>query len=142
MLSTNFPTFVIVNKLLAILLSTVITLQSVNINIVDILNIGEFIEHAQEHKEEFGDNFFQFVAKHYGIEKAHHASHQDHQSSHENLPFQQSCHFSFVFVLELNSTSSFFLNEFPTQNKQTLFHYKTPNSNLFVSGIFQPPRLA
>lgn len=130
------------NKLLAILLSLVITLQSVNINIADVLNIGEFIEHAQEHKEEFGDNFFQFVAKHYGLEKAQHAGHEDHQSSHENLPFQQNFQLSFMFVLDLNSTSISYLKDFPSQNKQPIFFYNTPSSNLFVSGIFQPPRLA
>lgn len=130
------------NKLLAILLSLVITLQSVNINIADVLNIGEFIEHAQEHKEEFGDNFFQFVAKHYGLEKAQHAGHEDHQSSHENLPFQQNFQLSFMFVLDLNSTSFAHLKDFPSQNKQPVFFYNTPSSNLFVSGIFQPPRLA
>ncbi|MGF1555974.1 hypothetical protein [Paucihalobacter sp.] len=130
------------SKLLAILLSTVITLQSVNINIADVLNIGELIEHAQEHKEEFGDNFFQFIAKHYGIEKALHAGHEDHQSSHENLPFQQNFQLSFVFVLDLNSTSFSYLKDFPLQNQQSLFFYNTPSSNVFVSGIFQPPRLA
>lgn len=130
------------NKFFAIVLSTVITLQSVNINVADALNIGELIEHVKEHKEEFGDNFFQFVAKHYGIEKAQHAGHEDHQSSHENLPFQQNFQLSFVFVLDLNSTPISYLKDFPSQNNQSEFYYKTPSSNLFVSGIFQPPRLA
>lgn len=130
------------NKFFAIVLSTVITLQSVNINIADVLNIGEFIEHAQEHKEEFGDNFFQFLAKHYGSEKAQHANHDEHKTSHENLPFQHNFQLSLVFVLDFNTHCFSGLKEFYTTNQPPLFYYKAPHSNLFVSGIFQPPRLA
>lgn len=130
------------SKLIAISLSWVIMLQSMHINIADVLNISELIEHAQEHKEEFGDNFFQFVAKHYGVDKAEHAQHDDHKNSHENLPFQHSYQLSLVFVLELHKAVYPDFKVFFTQTKISFFHYKSPGSNLFVSGIFQPPRLA
>ena len=119
-----------------------ILLQSMNLSVVDVFNINELIEHAQEHKEEFGDNFFQFIAKHYGSEKAQHANHDDHKTSHENLPFQNNFQVSLVFVLDLNAHSFSDLKEFNTAGQSANFYYKSPNSNLFVSGIFQPPRLA
>lgn len=130
------------NKIIIIALSWIIMLQSMHVNFVDILNINDLIEHAQEHKEEFGDNFFQFLAKHYGSEKAQHANHDDHKTSHDNLPFQHNFQLSLVFVLDLNTNYFSDLKEFNTTNQPTVFFYKSPSSNLFVSGIFQPPRLA
>jgi hypothetical protein len=130
------------SKLIAILLSWIIMLQSMNLNLVDVLNINELIEHAQEHKEEFGDNFFQFLAKHYGADKAQHAHHDSHKTSHDNLPFQHTCHLSLVFVIDLNTTYFSDLKEFSTTGQSANFYYKSPSSNLFVSGIFQPPRIA
>ena len=130
------------SKFVAILISFMIMLQSINVNIADVLNISELIEHAQEHKEEFGDNFFQFLAKHYGSEKLQHSNHDDHKTSHENLPFQNNFQLSLVFVLDLNTLYFSDLKEFNTTNQSAIFYYKSPGSNLFVSGIFQPPRLA
>lgn len=130
------------SKLIAILLSWIIMLQSMNLSVVDVFNINELIEHAQEHKEEFGDNFVEFLAKHYGSEKAQHAGHDDHKTSHENLPFQNNFQLSLVFVLDLNTHYFSDLKEFNTANQSAIFYYKSPGSNLFVSGIFQPPRLA
>jgi hypothetical protein len=117
-------------------------LQSMNLSIVDVFNINELIEHAQEHKEEFGDNFFQFLAKHYGSEKAQHANHDDHKTSHDNLPFQHTYHLSLVFVIDLNTPYFSDLKEFNTAGKSANFYYKSPSSSLFISGIFQPPRIA
>jgi hypothetical protein len=130
------------SKLIAILLSWIIMLQSMNLNVFDVINISELIEHAQEHKEEFGDNFFQFLAKHYGSEKLQHSNHDDHKTSHENLPFQNNFQLSLVFVLDLNTLYFSDLKEFNTTNQSAIFYCKSPGSNLFVSGIFQPPRLA
>ena len=130
------------SKLFAITLSLVILLQSMHLNIVDVFSINELIEHAQEHKEEFGDNFFQFIAKHYGADKAQHANNHDHKTSHDNLPFQHSYQLSLVFVIELNSHYYSDFAEFNTNGSSANFYYKSPSSSLFVSGIFQPPRLA
>jgi len=140
--SSKLPTFASMNKIIIIALSWIIVLQSMNLNIVDVFNINELIEHAQEHKEEFGDNFFQFLTKHYGSEKVQHANHDSHKTSHDNLPFQNNFQLSLVFVVELDTHCFLDLKEFNTTNQPTVFFYKSPSSNLFVSGIFQPPRLA
>lgn len=141
-MSSIFPTFVRMNKLFAITLSFMIMLQSMNLSVVDMFNITELIEHAQEHKEEFGDNFFQFIAKHYGSEKAQHAGDDHHKTSHDNLPFQHTYHLSLVFVIELNTHYYSDFAEFNTNGSSANFYYKAPSSSLFVSGIFQPPRIA
>lgn len=130
------------SKFTAIILSLVVTLQSASISIADVFNIDELIEHAQEHRTEFGDNFFQFLAKHYGNQKAQHSSHHEHQSSHDNLPFQQSLHVSLVFVLDADTLFNLKLKDIPIERSASNFHYNAPSSNSYISGIFQPPRLA
>ena len=64
-------------KLFSISLSFLILLQSFGISFNDLSQIDEFIEHAQFHSEQYGDNVFVFISKHYGELKT------DHDKEHQ-----------------------------------------------------------
>ena len=49
------------SKLFAISLSALMLIQSFNIGTDDILQFDELLEHAQFHKQEYGDGFFVLV---------------------------------------------------------------------------------
>ncbi len=66
------------------LLTSLMLLQSLHFNMGDVLRINDFIDHAQFHKENYGDNLLSFISKHYGQEKEHH---QNDNHDHEKLPF-------------------------------------------------------
>ncbi len=62
------------------------------------MQLDELIEHAQFHKQEYGDTFFVFPSKHYGELKAEHSkNHQEEQKDHEQLPFQ--CHGHIITII-------------------------------------------
>ena len=90
-------------------------------SISDISQIDEFIEHAQFHSEQYGDNVFVFISKHYGELK------KDHN-------------ISTVIAFIFNSPKEDFkiaeFSEFRTHN----FFYQEPTSSLHSKGLFQPPR--
>lgn len=128
-------------KLFSISFSFLILIQNFGLSVGDIAQIDEFIEHAQFHSEQYGDNVFVFISKHYGELKAdHEKEHQEEKEDHEQLPFQQHSN--------ITTTSAFVLNSF----KETLktveisefsahqFYYQEPASSLHSLGLFQPPR--
>ncbi len=64
-------------------------IQSFGLCFDDMVQIDEFIEHAQFHSEAYGDNVIVFISKHYGELKAdHEKDHQEEKEDHEKLPFQ------------------------------------------------------
>ena len=132
-------------KLLSIGLSFLILLQSIDIQVDDIVQLDELIEHAQFHKQEYGDSFFVFLSKHYGEQKAEHSKkHQEEKKDHEQLPFQNHFHVCGVpvFVLKqepLQIEGPFIEIE---SEKADNFYYQMPHTSLFKSGLFQPPRHA
>jgi hypothetical protein len=125
----------------SIILSSVILLQSVNFKVDDILQLGEFIEHAKYHNEQYGDTFFEFVSKHYGELKAmHDKEHQEEREDHEKLPFQQASQVttSTIFILhssEIQLDSMEFL-----ESRNSNFHYNSSESLLHSQKLLQPPR--
>ena len=132
-----------VSKLFSIVLSGFILLQSFQITLEDIMQIDELIEHAQFHKQEYGDNFFVFLSKHYGELKAEHSkNHQEEQNDHEQLPFQFNGQITLVlaFLSVKSNTDSLVLNL--QSASEANFHYL----NLYVSQhdekLLQPPRHA
>ena len=61
-------------------------MQSIGIHLSDLVQLDEFIEHAQFHSKEYGDNVFVFISKHYGELKAEHdAQHKEEQEEHQQL---------------------------------------------------------
>lgn len=129
------------SKLFSISFSLIILTQSFGISISDISQIDEFIEHAQFHSEQYGDNVFVFISKHYGeLKKDHNKEHQEEKEDHEQLPFQHHSHNSSVIAYILNNPKEEFkiadFSEFKVHN----FFYQEPTSSLHLKGLFQPPR--
>lgn len=128
-------------KLFSISFSFVILIQSIGLCFSDFTQIDELIEHAQFHSKEYGDNFFTFIAKHYGQSKAEHNKvHEEEKEDHEQLPFQHHSHMASINAFVLNHTKNDFKTpevlEFRTHN----FFYQEPSSSFNQEGLFQPPR--
>ncbi|GAL68343.1 hypothetical protein JCM19301_283 [Jejuia pallidilutea] len=107
----------------------------------DILQLDELLEHAQFHKEEYGDNFFVFLSKHYGELKLDHSkNHQEEQSEHEQLPFQYQGNCALIIAFfQCNSSSHF--NPIEVLNiTETNFHYFNLYASLHEEELLQPPR--
>ncbi len=131
------------SKLFSILLSSVILLQSFGMHIDDLVQIDEFIEHAQFHSEQYGDNVVVFISKHYGeLKAAHDKEHQEEKEDHDQLPFQHHSHtisvMDFTMNISVTDLNTLDLSEFRTFD----FYYRAPLSSLHSEGILQPPRRA
>jgi hypothetical protein len=134
---------VLVSKLIAIILSGFILIQSFQIGAEDMLQLDELIEHAQFHKQEYGDNFFVFISKHYGELKAEHSkNHQEEKQDHEQLPFQCQGHSTTIIAsLPFNNCNNFNVVEI-TASSESSFHYLNLYSSLHEKELLQPPRQA
>ncbi|NAS30224.1 hypothetical protein GTQ40_04520 [Flavobacteriaceae bacterium R38] len=128
-------------KLFSILISFLILAQSFNISFNDIIQFDELIAHAQFHKEQYGDDFFVFLSKHYGKLKTEHSKkHQEEKEDHEQLPFQHR--------INVIAFSTFFLNQYNDLTNKTVsftetnknFYYQKLYSSLEGFDIFQPPK--
>ena len=131
------------HRFLSIVISLVILGQSIGVQFGDLVQLDELIEHARFHQEEYGDNLLVFLSKHYGELKAEHAKkHQEERGEHEELPFQNHLQFasSFNFILYRPFRLLVSVPEGPFQQKTDNFYYQMPDSSLFPSGVFQPPR--
>ena len=121
-------------------MSFVLLFQTFGISASDIAQLDEFIEHAKFHSEQYGDNVFVFISKHYGELKADHdKEHQEEKEEHEQLPFQQHSQVSSAMVFVLNTNQEFRTSEVSDLKVHT-FIYKEPSSSLHSEGLFQPPR--
>ena len=130
------------SKLFAISLSFIILVQSAGIGANDILQIDELIEHAQFHKQEYGDSFFVFLSKHYGELKAeHNKKHQEEQKDHEQLPFQCQGHILSIVALIDFEHNPINRIEF-SDSSESNFHYISSISTLHKKGLLQPPKRA
>lgn len=131
------------SKLIAILLSGFILIQSFQISIDDIMQLDELIEHAQFHKQEYGDGFFVFLSKHYGEQKAAHTEHNHkEQNEHEQLPFQCQGHYiSILAIVQIPFQQSIDTFEITTSSEAN-FHYLNLYASLSDTQLLQPPRQA
>ncbi|HUH46385.1 MAG TPA: hypothetical protein VLZ54_04465 [Arenibacter sp.] len=131
------------SNLFSIALSVLILVQSSTLNLRDIVQLEDFLIHAQFHKEKYGDNLIEFISKHYGGQKEqHHLESQEEHKDHGELPLNHQCctHSIVVFVLDRNN---FTLPKSP-QAIDTVgsFFYQESYYQKAISDIFQPPRLA
>ncbi len=128
-------------KLTSIAVSLLILVQSFNVHASDLIELDELIEHAQFHSEEYGDNFFVFISKHYGELKAeHNQEHQEEKEQHEQLPFQHQCQSPSMYAVVLNrimETTSFLD---PSVHASANYFYQASYHSLFPEGLFQPPK--
>ncbi len=108
----------------------------------DLIQLDEFIEHAQFHNENYGDNIFVFISKHYGELKAeHNKEHQEERTEHDQLPFQHNIYVSSADVLSLVTPHKIDINTPRFLNfKLDNFFYQESSSSLYSEGLFQPPR--
>lgn len=130
-------------RISSMLLSVLMLLQSLHITFTDLVQLDELLEHAQYHKQQFGDNFITFLSKHYGTEKeAHSQEHQEERPQHEQLPFQQLAHLSgaHLFIMRKPGFEFAWVPESP--GNSPIFYYQPMRSSPFQSGVFQPPRRA
>lgn len=135
--------FITLSKLFSISFSIVILLQSFGISFNDVSQIDEFIEHAQFHSEEYGDNVLVFISKHYGELKADHdREHQNEKEEHDELPFNQNncSHNSSITAFVLQSNQEEFYTPELVEFKEHNFFYVAPSSSLHSEGLLQPPR--
>ena len=131
------------SRLFAILMSFLILIQGLNISMNDIMKLDELIEHAQFHKQEYGDNFITFLSKHYGEFKTEHLkTHQEEKQDHDELPFHCQGHVltSMVFIMDKSNMSSLLLDVSEELTHQ--YFYQSSYSYLHDISILQPPRYA
>ncbi len=130
-------------RLGAIFLASLMLVQSFGITLPDLVQMDELLEHARFHKEQYGDDFISFFAKHYGEQKEeHHEKHQEEQSEHDQLPFQN---ISQLYSLQTLDKPHFFSVPLPPVSELETalnFHYLLTTYALHPTGVFQPPRQA
>lgn len=105
------------------------------ISVLDLSNLPTLLEHAQFHKQQYGDSFLDFVIEHY----AECGSEQQH-SEHKNLPFKNKINqvqqpVLLAFTKNLPSEESVVVEE-----SSPNFFYKTPSTDTVDHPIFQPPK--
>ena len=129
------------SKLVVIFYSCLILFQSFNINIEDFSKFSVLIEHANYHKEMYGDTFLEFLSEHYGEQKT---SHPNNHKEHEDLPFKNHhhmlCHINTVFILTPYIT--YHINYQSHQDIPLDFFYKESVSLFEKPSVFQPPKLS
>ena len=130
-------------RLGAIFLASLMLVQSFGIAFADLVQLDELMEHARFHKEQYGDDFISFFAKHYGEQKEeHHNKHQEEQSEHDQLPFQNTS--QLISLQTLDKPNFFSVPVPPISELETAlnFHYLLTTYSLHPTGVFQPPRQA
>ncbi len=128
-------------KLLSFLLAILLLFQGAQWNIEDVSRMGALLEHAKFHADEYGDNFFVFLSKHYGdLQEEHHQQHQEERSEHERLPFQQHSYIPVLAHLYCVNHTFSLQSEAVKGNTLLDFHYEDHYAFLSKFDIFQPPR--
>lgn len=132
-----------VKIIITISLSFLVFFQSVGIGMADIFLLGRFVQHAEYHSENYGDDFFTFFEKHYGSLKTdHQKNHKEEKQEHEQLPFQHvSCHHVLNDVVLETFEIPILKAEINTLPLHT-FHYQNLYASLEKVAIFQPPKSA
>lgn len=127
-------------KFIALILSNLILLQSLNVHLESFSKLNVLLEHAQYHQEKYDDNFFDFIIEHYGDNelstKSNHKEHKDlpfkHDSiNHNHLPSD------FTLITQIHVLKKGIIN--PIQ--QNYFH-KELLSFFEKTSVFQPPKYA
>jgi hypothetical protein len=128
-------------KAQSILFAFLFLMQSVQIQISDLFHFSDLIAHYTYHSEEFGDDLFSFIEKHYGTLAQKHSNDEPlEQQEHQNLPFHQVIS-QLDLQLQLNPfLSSIEYNEESSIRKPLHFYRFGAGIELFTK-VFQPPRI-
>lgn len=128
------------NKLVAFTYSFLILIQSFNIGLEDLSKFSSLLEHADYHKEMYGDSFFQFLAEHYGDAKD---DHDNEHHEHNDLPFKDAQHLCSHFSTPyINPTIGIDLTYHDSIKIPFNFFYTDSHTNFEKVSIFQPPKNA
>lgn len=128
-----------VTKIFSIFISSLILVQSFNIQLNDILKLNELIEHAQFHKSKYGDGIFTFFSKHYGeLKENHNKNHQE--EDHKQLPFGHNSSFDTLTAFVLHKVIFKIEGSKQIIFKSSIFFYQEMYSFFEKVEIFQPPQ--
>ena len=128
-------------KTVSIFLSLVLLVQGLSLNAAELEKLDDLLAHAQFHKERYGDDFAEFIDKHYGNQKAeHNREHQEEERDHQNLPLNHSN----PLVLQPVFMPDPLMTDiraalFPELEKEHFF-YGQFYTSLIVTEILQPPQ--
>ena len=130
-------------KLFSIAFSFLIVFQSFNIHFGDIVKFNDFLEHAEMHSENYGDDFFVFLSKHYGeLKESHKEQHQKEEENHSHTPINHDCNSQIQSSFVLNSFLLTIKNSNKEIEKSTIFYYQDKFSSFEKQKIFQPPQFS
>ena len=129
------------SKILSILLSSILLVQTAGNSASNVLHFDDLIEHAQFHKTKYGDSFITFLSKHYGEQKSDHSQkHEEEKNEHEQLPFNCQGQFVVISALFINLPLFVTNNIDFSKEKETNFYYQYSFSSLHKQAPFQPPK--
>ena len=127
-------------KISSIFLAIFLLVQSFNFHSGDYLKLGALISHLEFHQDEYGDDIFAFISKHYGDKKSSHDQEPEEREDHERLPFNHNiCSDSGqIFLIDFDkSTYQLSANKLFSDTK---FHYQNSYTILQNTDFFQPPK--
>lgn len=107
----------------------------------NFMGLGELWQHAQEHRQEYGDSLLVFLSKHYGnLKTDHENSGESGKHPHEKLPFSHNlCSLQLVnqvsWPMEIPAPGS----EAGIEENRN-FSYTNIHSYQLSFDLFQPPR--
>ena len=124
----------------SLLLASLFTLQSLQINMSDFNKIIDLVEHASYHSEAYGDGWFTFFSKHYGdLKEDHKRTHEHEKEQHSKLP-NINHFFSATNIFIVNQIAIDFKSPEASTKEVTFFYLSLYHFQDLVD-IFQPPRL-
>ncbi|WP_225035331.1 hypothetical protein [Winogradskyella sp. SM1960] len=127
-------------KLVAFTYSLLILFQSFNISLEDFSKFGVLLEHADYHKEMYGDTFIEFLTEHYGDAKV---THDNDHKEHEDLPFKDAHHIcSHISPVFINTAITYDFTQQDFVKIPFNFYYTDSHTNFEKSSVFQPPKHA
>ena len=123
-------------KIISIIISALILLQSFNINFDDVNKLPNLYEHIACHINH-GHNIVEFMSLHYGSTSK---IHDTENSEHQNLPFKhknKQTNFNVDYLIK----NVFSISIPKIDLKETIFSYNKITSQLVIYNFFKPPRL-
>ncbi len=129
-------------KFSSILLASFVLAQSFNLHSEDLLKLGTLVSHIEFHQDEYGDDLFTFISKHYGDKRSSHDQEPKDFEDHRRLPFNHNrCLDSGqIFVLNIDNPSFQLLGDDLIQTSH--FYYQNSYTFLEKPDVFQPPKTA
>ncbi len=129
------------NKVLAILLSSLFLLQSFNLHFEDAIELGDIFEHAELHKQRYDDDFFVFLSKHYGnLKKSHEKQHREEEKGHQHPPTDHDCS-SQIQTFVINTLYFSIENPKIAVRSSSSLYYQDKFSSFEKQKIFHPPKI-